>query len=145
MQSSPLKPRYCSARGLQKGCRGEVVEQPARTSVRLCGEVQVERDGEVKRLPSRQLRVLLGYLAVNRSRAVSRDELIDAIWGERAVDSPEALLKPLLSRLRSAIGADLLPGRGALRLALGDADSVDVESMMSDLMAAEHALSGREP
>lgn len=111
----------------------------------LCGAVEVLREGELRRLPSRQVRMLLGYLAVNRARAVGRDELIDAIWSERAVESPEALLKPLLSRLRSAIGADLLEGREAIRLTLPDDAWIDVEALERQLAAAERGLANREP
>jgi DNA-binding SARP family transcriptional activator len=51
-------------------------------TIELCGEVRLEIDGRRRErdLPGRLGRVLLGYLALNRHRAVPRDELIEALW-----------------------------------------------------------------
>jgi DNA-binding response OmpR family regulator len=61
------------------------------TRVQLCGALAVEVCGRrvEAALPGRQGRLLFAYLAVNRQRAVTRDELADAVWGERL-----AVLRP---------------------------------------------------
>ncbi len=58
---------------------------------------QVERDGGKVELTSKELR-LLHYLVANRGRVVSRDELLDQVWGyqsrvTRTVDMHIAILR----------------------------------------------------
>ena len=50
--------------------------------IQLCGRFVLELDDRRidTQLPSRQGRFLFAYLALNRDRASSRDELIDALW-----------------------------------------------------------------
>jgi DNA-binding SARP family transcriptional activator len=98
-------------------------------TIELCGRLCIERDGHrvESGLPGRQGRLLFAYLVLNRSRPVSRDELIDAIWWQAQPGAPAAALSALLSRLRRLLGAHWLEGRGELRLALPDDAWVDVE------------------
>ena len=60
---------------------------PAR--IQVCGRLVVEVDGERRqdRLPGRQGRLLLSYLVLHRHDALSRDQLVAALW---PVDPPEA-------------------------------------------------------
>ena len=89
--------------------------------VRTRGRLQVEWDGErlEEALPGRQGRLLFAFLTLHRERLVRRDELVEALWSE---DGPppagDALLRPPLSRLRSALGPGRLEGRGELAIAL---------------------------
>src|SRR3954469_4849422 len=89
---------------------------PASVRIELCGEVRLEVDGRrrERELPGRLGRVLLGYLALNRRRAVPRDELIDALWPHGGPDDPGATLSTLLSGVRRCLGRELLSGRGEL-------------------------------
>ena len=98
-------------------------------TIELCGRLCIERDGHrvESGLPGRQGRLIFAYLVLNRSRPVSRDELIDAIWWQAQPGAPAAALSALLSRLRRLLGAHWLEGRGELRLALPDDAWVDVE------------------
>jgi DNA-binding SARP family transcriptional activator len=67
-----------------------------------------ERDGRVvdeKRLPGRQGPVALVYLALERSRPVSIDELADAVWGESLPRAWETALSAIVSKLPSALGS----------------------------------------
>lgn len=82
-----------------------------RTRIELCGRLLVEIDGEGLQgaLPGRQGRLLFAYLVMNRDRPVRRDELIEALWsGNGQPASGDALLRPPLSRLRKALGAELV-------------------------------------
>src|SRR4051794_33043773 len=93
----------------------------ATTRIELCGRLVVELDGErlESALPGRQGRLILAYLALNRGRPVRRDELIDAVWsGAGAAESGDSLLRPPLSRLRKALGAERIEGRSELTLVL---------------------------
>src|SRR5918999_3537617 len=85
--------------------------------VHLCGRLQLEWDGErlEHALSGRQGRLLFAFLTLHRDRLVRRDELVEALWPEEGpVAGGDSLLRPPLSRLRSALGAGRLEGRGAL-------------------------------
>jgi DNA-binding SARP family transcriptional activator/tetratricopeptide (TPR) repeat protein len=67
---------------------------------------------------ARQGRLVLAYLALDPRRAVAREELIDRVWPCADPGRAGAALSQTLSRLRQALGRDLierLPG-GAVRL-----------------------------
>src|SRR4051794_29340788 len=102
------------------------------TRIQLCGRMEVLVDGVPvgDRLRGRQGRLLLAYLVMHRDRPVRRDELVEAIWpgGAPAADA----LAPLLSRLRSALGADRVAGRSEVRLELGAGAWVDWEAVRDD-------------
>jgi SARP family transcriptional regulator, regulator of embCAB operon len=76
----------------------------------------------------RQGRLLFAYLVVNRGRAVSRDELVDAVSPFEAPARPNAALSTLLSNLRGALGQDTIEGRSELQLALPPGAWVDAEA-----------------
>jgi hypothetical protein len=88
--------------------------------LQLCGAFAVRVGGRRVEgaLPGRHGRALLGYLALHRDRSADRDELVEALWPAGAPAAPDASLRALVSRLRSALGAELLQGRGELRLVL---------------------------
>ena len=91
------------------------------TRVHLCRRLEVEWAGErlESALPGIQGRLLFAYLVLHRDRLVRRDELLEVLWpGEAAPSSPEAVLSSPLSRLRKALGAGRLAGRGELSLTL---------------------------
>jgi len=79
-------------------------------------------------LPGRQGRLLFGYLVAHRNRSTHRDALIDVLWPDAPPASPDATLRPLLSRLRQVMGEERLLGRGELQLVLPGDARVDVES-----------------
>jgi DNA-binding SARP family transcriptional activator len=101
------------------------------TSVRiaLCGGLTVERDGlRIEgELAGRQGREVFAYLALNRKRPVSRDEVAAMLWPEQAPRAPEAALNTILARLRRVLGHDALGARGQLTLALDRDSWIDVE------------------
>ena len=110
--------------------------------IQLCGRIVVRIDGRrvEERLPGRQGRLLFTYLAVNRRRPATRDELIEALWQEDAPAGAETSLSALLSKLRAALGAEKLGGRSSLRLDLGEDAWVDLEAASDALHRAESAV-----
>jgi len=109
--------------------------------VTLCGDLAVEVDGERRegRLRGRHGRMLLVYLVLNRGRAVSRSELVEALWGENLPGDPSASLRAHLSRLRSMLGVGAVEGTAQLRLRLPPDARVDIEEAASSVERAESA------
>lgn len=103
--------------------------------IQLCGRLKVDIGGRhvTPALRGRQGRVLVAYLVINRARAVSREELITAVWPHELPVNPHAALRTQLSRLRDALGTQALAGRAAVELRLPRDTWVDLE-------AAEQAL-----
>jgi DNA-binding SARP family transcriptional activator len=122
------------------------LERAAQTHVQLCGHLVVELRGRrvEQRLPSRQGRTIFAYLVLERPRAVGRDELTEAIWAGAAPKDHAAALTVLLSKLRAAVGSDVLEGRGSVRLALPADARVDVEEALAAVHRAESAVVQRE-
>ncbi len=117
-----------------------------RTRIQLCGRLSVELDGVelVGSLRGKQVPLLLAYLVLNRDRPVGREELIGALWPDQAPRSQDAAMRTLLSRLRSALGGDILAGRDELGLELPEPAWVDVEAAASEVWRAQRALEAND-
>jgi SARP family transcriptional regulator, regulator of embCAB operon len=122
------------------------LEPQASTRIQLCGQFAVELHGQrvEQRLPSRQGRVLFAYLALHRARAIRRDELIDALWSTAAPANAADALTVLLSKVRTALGADAIIGRASLKLALPADAKIDVEQALAAVHRAESAAALRD-
>jgi SARP family transcriptional regulator, regulator of embCAB operon len=113
------------------------------TNIQLCGRLIVRLDGRrvEDELPGGQGRMLFGFLALHRSRFVSREKLVEALWGERLPSAPETALRALLSKSRTALGANRLEGKGDLRLVLPATASIDIETASEAIHDADAAVS----
>jgi len=113
-----------------------------KTRIQVCGRLAVELGGRelTPRLPGGQARVLLTYLTVNRARPIRREELVEALWPHRPPAGADGALSALLSRLRSALGADVIDGRGELRLRLPADAWIDLEAAEEAIHRAETAV-----
>ncbi|MFZ0040075.1 MAG: AAA family ATPase, partial [Solirubrobacteraceae bacterium] len=102
----------------------------------------MELDGVelVEKLRGKQVPLLLAYLVLSRERVVGREELIGALWPHQAPQSQDGALRTLLSRLRSAVGADVLVGRDELILELPEPAWIDVEAAVAEAQRAQQAL-----
>ena len=78
-------------------------------------------------LGGRMQRTLLGILLLHANEIVSRDQLIDALWGERPPPSAAASLDTYLYRLRKLLGHDRLRREGPGYLLRVEAGELDVE------------------
>jgi SARP family transcriptional regulator, regulator of embCAB operon len=116
------------------------------TRIQLCGRLVAELDGRrvENSLPGAKGRLLFTYLVLNRYRRMSRDELLTAVYGEEASPEQHPSLSVLLSKLRSAIGQELLAGRSEIELVLPNDPFVDVEAALEALHRAEsHVATGK--
>jgi len=129
---------------------GERLESPVPSDslprIQLCGRFVLELDGRRidDTLPSRQGRLLFAFLTLNRDRAVSRDELVEALWPYGTPAAAPTALTVLVSKMRTALGAQILSGRGDLRLNLPPLTCVDVEEALSGVHEAQSAVAQRE-
>lgn len=117
-----------------------------RVRVQVCGRIAVEVDGEPReaRLPGRQGRLLLGFLVLHRHADTSRARLVDALWPADPPDAADTAVYALVSKLRSALGRDLLSSRGPVRLRLPEDTWVDLEAARDGLHRAESAQAQRQ-
>jgi DNA-binding SARP family transcriptional activator len=82
--------------------------------------------------------LLFAYLAAHRRRAISRDELIEALWPD-ATPGADANLRALTSRLQSVLGP-VLQGRSALQLGLPGDAWIDLEAAEAAIHRAESSV-----
>src|SRR5215217_4534665 len=79
----------------------------------LTNRVLVEESGTVlldeRRLMGRQGRLTFAYLAGERLRAVSRDELAEELWLGAVPTSWESSLSALISKLRALFASVVIP------------------------------------
>jgi DNA-binding SARP family transcriptional activator len=113
--------------------------EPGGTRIQLCGRFVARVAGRriEDELPRRQGRLLLAYLAVNRDRVVSRDELAEALWPDALPAAPEAAISALLSKLRRLLPDGAIVGRDQIRLDLGRHARIDVEAARDGIHRAE--------
>ena len=118
----------------------------SRPRIQLCGRFVVELDARriEAQLPSRQGRLLFAYLALNRDRALTRDELVDALWPYAAPAAAPSALTVLVSKLRAALGNEVLSGRSELRLNLPADARIDVEDALAAVHEAQSAIALRD-
>ena len=115
------------------------------TRIQLCGRLVVRLGARrvEEALPGAKGQLLFAYLVLNRLRQVDRDELLDAVYGDEASLEHHPRLSVLLSKLRSAVGRELLSGRSQIELVLPPDAFVDVEEALDGLHRAEsHVAAG---
>jgi DNA-binding SARP family transcriptional activator len=112
--------------------------------VHLCGPLRVELDGRRAEgaLPGRQGRLLFAYLLLERDRGATRDELAALLWPGRPPPHAAGTLRALLSKLRTALGADAVVGSRELRIDFGDEGWIDVEVAVGAAERGEQAIAG---
>jgi DNA-binding SARP family transcriptional activator len=94
-----------------------------RVEFRLLGALEVEADGvDLTPAPPKQ-RALLALLLLRAGEVVGKDELVEALWGERPPETAQTALHGHISALRKRLGAERIETRSPgylLRLAAGD-------------------------
>jgi SARP family transcriptional regulator, regulator of embCAB operon len=121
---------------------GAILTISPETRIQLCGNLVARIRGRDVQdlLPGRQGRLLFVYLVLHRTRPARREELVESIWPLVSPAAPESALRALLSKLRAVAGADLLDGRGSVRLCLPQEALVDLEAARAALHRAESAI-----
>jgi YVTN family beta-propeller protein len=112
---------------------------------RVLGPLEV-RDGErsLPRAGAKQ-RALLALLLVNANRVLSRDRLIDELWGEQPPDTAVQSLHVYVSRLRKLLPPDTLLTRPPGYLLEIEPDELDLRRFERLLAEGRAALAAGDP
>lgn len=113
----------------------------------LLGRFAVRRGGravEAAEFGGRRVRQLVRILAAERGRVVSRDALIEALWGEQLPADPATNLNVVVNRARRALGEPdvLQTASGGYLLRDGTEVRVDVEEF-EELVSQARAAGAR--
>ena len=100
---------------------------------RILGPVEaLDGEGSPLELPGGRPRALLALLLIHPAEAVSVDRVIEDLWSDRLPENPNNAVQVLVSRLRKAVGSDVvLSEAGGYRLLLepGERDSERFEEL----------------
>ena len=77
----------------------------------ILGPVEVRSEGASLVLGGRKARALLALLLLNANEVVSRDRLVDGLWGETPPATASRTLDSHVSRLRTVLGTDRIERR----------------------------------
>jgi DNA-binding SARP family transcriptional activator len=118
----------------------------ARSTIQLCGDMVVSLRGRRVEglLPGRQGRTLFAYFVLNRNRDTPADELLTALWPGGGPDRAEATLRTLISKIRGAVGMDVLGRGGRYHLSLPADVRVDLEVARDAIHRAESAVAAED-
>ncbi|MGI8559474.1 MAG: ABC transporter substrate-binding protein [Solirubrobacteraceae bacterium] len=108
----------------------------------VLGPLEVSLNGGPVSLGGRKQRTLLAVLLLHANEVVSRDQLIDALWGERLPPSAAESLDAYVYRLRKLLGHDRLPrerGGYMLRVEPGELDVDEFELLVASARRAAEA------
>jgi YVTN family beta-propeller protein len=108
----------------------------------VLGALVVQRDGEDLPLGGPKQRALLAILLLSANQAVSRDRLIDGIWGERPPPSAAHTLDNYVSRLRKTLGDGRVLRRAPGYVLQVMADELDLDRFERLLALGREHLSG---
>jgi DNA-binding SARP family transcriptional activator/tetratricopeptide (TPR) repeat protein len=112
--------------------------------VHLVGPLRVERDGRElgpSEVASRKGRTLLRLLCARRGDVLRTTDIAAVLWPDGPPADPDAVIAPLVSRLRRVLGADaVLGGRDGYRAGVLDTDLDRARRLLEDAATAPPAL-----
>jgi DNA-binding SARP family transcriptional activator len=111
------------------------------TQYRILGPLEALVDGEPLELGGPRQRALLGLLLTRAGQTVSRDALVDALWGDNPPASAANVLQTYVSHLRKVLPPDrLLTRPPGYALDVGE-DELDLRRFERDLADGRRLLS----
>jgi YVTN family beta-propeller protein len=105
----------------------------------ILGPVEVRLEGRALQLGGRKERALLTILLLHANQVVSRDQIIDALWGENPPRSVHQSLDSYVSRLRKVLGPDRLLRRPPGYVLKVEPGELDLDRFEHLLQAAREA------
>ena len=112
---------------------------------RLLGPLEVLRDQVPVRIAAGKQRALLAILLLNANRTVSREQLIDSLWGENVPESAQKMVQIQVSQLRKALPEPRLHTRQPGYMLEVREDELDVARFERALANARSALAQGDP
>src|SRR5438309_1662683 len=114
---------------------------------RILGPLEVVEDGEPVALGTLKERLVLGVLLLHANECVSRERLIDDLWGEAPPPTARKAVNVYLSKLRKVLALDgddpIETASGGYRLRV-EPDQIDAGRMQQLLGEARESVSGGE-
>ena len=113
---------------------------------RILGPLEVVADGQVLPIGSRQPRALLAVLLLDANHVVSRDRLMETLWGDEPPERATNALQVYVSQLRKALGAEVIvtqPRGYVVRVADGELDLERFESLVAGSRRSKPAAAAR--
>ena len=113
---------------------------------RTLGPLEVLAEGRPVALGGAKQRALLAVLLLHANEVVSRDRLIDELWGASPPDTARAALQVYVSQLRKALGRDLIltqPPGYLIRVSDGELDLHRFELLVTAARAEEPVQAAR--
>ena len=106
---------------------------------RILGPLEVVDQGASVKLGGSKQRSLLAFLLLSPNQAISRDRLIDELWGDQPPDTAATAIQVYVSQLRKALGRDVIvtqtPGY-LLRVRDGELDLERFERSVAEAQSA---------
>jgi YVTN family beta-propeller protein len=112
---------------------------------RILGPLEVIEQERAVPLGGAKQRALLAVLLLHRREVVSTDRLIDDLWGERPPATAAKTVQVYISRLRKALGADLVVTQGRGYVIAAEPDQVDLDRFGELAAEGRRALEDGEP
>ena len=112
---------------------------------RVLGPVQAFDDGRALPLGGPKQRALLAELLLHGGAVVSRDHLIEAVWGEGPPESAAGSLQVYVHGLRRALGAERIETHGTGYRVRLDAEELDADRFELLLERAARRLAEGRP
>src|SRR5437867_12691481 len=113
---------------------------------RILGPLEVLENGHAVSLGGSKQRALLASLLLHANEVVSRDRLIDELWGASPPDTARTALQVYVSQLRKALGRDLIltqPPGYLIRVSDGELDLHRFERLVATARAEEPTQAAR--
>src|SRR5262245_53564610 len=107
---------------------------------RILGPLEVSDEGRALKLGGAKQRALLALLLLHANEPVSRDRLIDELWGEEVPETAATAIQVHVSQLRKSLGRDLIvtqsPGY-LIQVRDGELDLDRFERLVAEARGAE--------
>jgi predicted ATPase/DNA-binding SARP family transcriptional activator/class 3 adenylate cyclase len=122
--------------------KGDRVPGRGLLKYRLLGPLEVHDGDRVPALGGAKQRALLALLLLNANRVVSRERIIDGLWGEEPPETAVATVQVYVSRLRKLLGPGALVTRPPGYLFAAELESIDVFRFERLVAEGRQALAG---
>ena len=130
-------------RGLRSAYVGRLAQ--GSTEFRLLGPLDVSRDGTAVPLGGVHQRALLALLVLAAGKPVTRERVIDALWGERPPASAINSVQVQVHGLRRLLEADRIETQGTAYRLHADPKKVDVLRFRRAVEEGRGALAASDP